>query len=379
MQSQDKALSNPKDLESFEHYIKDVRNRVTLDPTWQDLTLHLRAIRNLVNETIATGSVYTHSSWIAALFPLTSLDLTQCPEFSILAIAEHLGLPHEQCRKMIPKLSSEGREQLASILAADPRHSIALTNLHTLQRFADTCEEQEASFSILFARFLKLSSEGKFRNQDASTRSENCNAALKALNTHLSNCPRNAPTLDMLTRHWQLMARLLKIPSNEAGAPQRWLGLDVFVVLHQLGLGHIVPDVMSPEGTGNRYNAMLRLASIGKAPAAADFNARLEQHPNRLDVEHLSYAIQNPELTLPLAQLERSAIAFDVLRNWLSKLREMELPEPHSADRLKQVFQTLAEHKPRLINDIIASGVRQDKMREIESLREVLLQQDLGL
>ncbi|WP_410950911.1 hypothetical protein [Pseudomonas sp. S1(2024)] len=379
MNSQEKALTNPMDLQAFDYYIQDICRCIKVDPQWPDLSDHLRVVRGLLNTAFTQGSVYSHSAWVNALTPLTSLEASHRSDQVVLAIAEHLGTTHDYNRLVLPSLSPAGRERLAEILASDPRQSIILPFLHTLGKFAACCQGAEASFATLFGKFLALSKDGKFRNQQVSTRHEHCIAALKALNNHLSHCPDNPHTHNLLQRKQRCLQQLINLPCDMVGGKHGWIGLDLFVTLHKLGIGSIVPAHLRPENTGNPYNAMHRLASIGKAPAPTYFNDKLVSVPGNLTLEHLCYAIQNPELVLPLDHLVRSAIAFDVLTGWIKKINTMELPEPHGPQRLVEVLRTLVTHKPRLVSHILAADIRLEGLMEIETLREAYLQRDIGL
>jgi hypothetical protein len=379
MNSQEIALANPMDLQAFDSYIQEICRCIKVDPQWPDLPDHLRVVRALLNTAFTQGSVYSHSAWVNALTPLTSLEAGSRSDHVVLAIAEHLGTTHDYNRLVLPTLSPSARERLAEILASDPRQSIILPFLHTLAKFAACCRGTEASFATLFGKFLALSKEGKFRNQQVSTRHEHCIAALKALNSHLGHCPDNPHTQHLLERKQRYLQALINLPCDLVGGKHGWIGIDLFVTLHKLGLGSIIPAHLRPENTGNPYNAMHRLASIGKAPDAAYFNDKLVSVPGNLTVEHLCYAIQNPELVLPLDHLVRSAIPFDVLTGWIKKINTLELPEPHGPQRLVEVLRTLVTHKPRLVNHIVAADIRLEGLMEIETLREAYLQRDIGL
>jgi hypothetical protein len=379
MMSQEAALANPMDLQSFENYVQDICRSIKQDPYWPELDGHLCSLRELFNSALQSGSVYSHASWLTALTPLMSLNEACRSDEVVLCIAKNFGVTYEYTRLVISRLSPGSREKFAEILSSDPKQSIILPFLHTIGQFGARCKGIEASFAIIFSRFLTLVGEGRFRHQEMRVRNENCLAALKHLNTHLTHCPDNPATFDMLERHSATLKVLFEMPTDQAGSLRGWMGIDLYVALHKVGLGHIIPDQLKPENAGNQYNALLRLNSIGKAPEAEYFNQRFSQYPNNLDPGHLSYAIQNPALSLPLDHLVRGAIPFDVLVSWIKKISAMELPEPHAPQRLTEVFKTLVDHMPVLIDHIIASGVRVPEMMGIEALREAMLSQDIGL
>jgi hypothetical protein len=327
---------------------------------------------------MTVGSVFSHSTWVSALSRLSNLQPDVRSDHVVLAIAANLGVNYEYIRAALPKMNPAAREQLAEILASDPRQEIILNFLHTLNKFAEVCRGTEASFAILFRKFLQLSCDGKFRRQDIRTRNENRISAIKALDAHLGHCHDNPSTLALLHAERSALASLLN-PAEVDGHTSGWIGTNLYVALHHLAIDDIIPNNLRPESTGNQYNSLLRLASIGKAPDAASLNQKLVDCPNHLSGGHLAYAIQNPDLDLPHDHIARSAIAFDVLSNWIKNIRFMDLPEPHGPERLLQIIRTIVEHKPGMVDKIISSNLDLPGLLEIESLREAKLQRDLGL
>jgi len=374
----DQDSNKPMSLADFEALLNRAYNQIGRGEASDTLEADLMVIREAMSNASRTGSVFKISGYLDLAQTLLN-QVGKCTpgpgkDRAAVLVARHIGHNMEYVRDIGKHLGPTAQDELAEIVASDPHQKFNLKFSTMLGHVA--LWSGPKAFALMFDRFLDLFETYPPELTDDNNHLERCHKCMMAMNKHFSRSSDTEALLALLRARYPLVVTLLQKLRTR---PQFVVGVEMYVGLKQWGLPDLAQICGKPEMQGDDYNYYLLMNSIGEAPVAEEFNSWLIEFPERLTVPHLSYAIQNPALDLPLAQLKASGIAFDVLKNWISRFHEMHLPGDHCRHRVVEVIQTLVACKPGLRESLAKSRIDKDWLLEVEALREGVLMHDLGM
>jgi hypothetical protein len=365
-------------LADFDVIVKRAYSQICGREASDSLEDNLIVIRNAVADAAHVGSLFKISGYLDLVQTLLNAVGKSSPgcdrDRVAVLVARHIGHNMEYVRDTGKHLGPMAQDQLAEIVAADPHQKLNLKFCTMLGHVALWSGPQ--AFALLFDRFLDLFETYPSAQSEEPAHLERVQKCVGAMNKHFSRQSDAEPLLAVLrARHTLFTAALQKMRDTN----RLVVGVEMYVTLKQQGFLDLAQLCGKPEMQGDDYNYYLLMGSLGEAPAAEEFNGWLVEYPERLTVPHLCYAIQNPALDLPLAQLKASGIAFDVLKNWISRVHTLQLPGEHCRQRLVEVMQTLVDCKSGLKEDLVKSRINKEWLLEVEGLCEGVLMRDLGM